>query len=108
MASKRRSRQATQRHHADSGDDMAESYAVGIDLGGTKVLAGVINTKTGELLGTSKKKTKQASEQHQILKRLSGVIEESIELSGIEPEQVKAIGVGVAGMVDRERGILLS
>lgn len=87
---------------------MGDSYAIGIDFGGTKVLAGVVNTKTGELVSTSKKKTKQASEQYQLLKRLSGVIDEAVELSGLNFDQIKGIGVGVAGMVDREKGILLS
>lgn len=87
---------------------MTESYAIGIDFGGTKVLAGVVNTKTGELVATSKKKTKQASEQHQLLKRLSGVIEEALEVAGIDFDRIQGIGVGVAGMVDREKGMLLS
>ena len=33
------------------------SIALGIDFGGTKVLAGVVNLDTGEVLGTAKKKT---------------------------------------------------
>lgn len=87
---------------------MGDSYSIGIDFGGTKVLAGVVNTKTGELVSTSKKKTKQASEQHQLLRRLSIVIDEAVEEAGLEINRVKGIGIGVAGMVDREKGILLS
>ena len=87
---------------------MGDSYAIGIDFGGTKVLAGVVNTKTGELVATSKKKTKQAGEQQQLLRRLTIVIEEAVEEAGLEFKNIKAIGIGVAGMVDREKGILLS
>lgn len=87
---------------------MGDSYAIGIDFGGTKVLAGVVNTKTGELVATSKKKTKQASEQQQLLRKLTIVIEEAVEQAGINFDKIKSIGIGVAGMVDRERGILLS
>lgn len=87
---------------------MGDSFAIGIDFGGTKVLAGVVNTKTGELLATSKKKTKQAGEQQQLIKRLSIVIDEAVEQAGLEMNKIKTIGIGVAGMVDREAGILLS
>lgn len=87
---------------------MGDSYAIGIDFGGTKVLAGVVNTKTGELVATSKKKTKQAGEQQQLLRKLTIVIEEAVEQAGIDFDKIKSIGIGVAGMVDRERGILLS
>jgi len=87
---------------------MGDSYAIGIDFGGTKVLAGVVNTRTGELVATSKKKTKQASEQQQLLRKLTIVIEEAVEQAGINFDKIKSIGIGVAGMVDRERGILLS
>jgi glucokinase len=87
---------------------MGDSYAIGIDFGGTKVLAGVVNTKTGELVATSKKKTKQAGEQQQLLRKLSIVIEEAVEVSGLDFSRIKSIGIGVAGMVDREKGILLS
>jgi glucokinase len=87
---------------------MADSYSIGIDFGGTKVLAGVVNTKTGELIATSKKKTKQASEQQQLLRRLSVVIDEAVEEANIDFSRIKSIGIGVAGMVDREKGILLS
>lgn len=87
---------------------MADNFAIGIDFGGTKVLAGVVNTKTGELIATSKKKTKQAGEQQQLMKRLSIVIDGAIEEAGIDAGRIKGIGIGVAGMVDREKGILLS
>lgn len=87
---------------------MADNFAIGIDFGGTKVLAGVVNTKTGELVATSKKKTKQAGEQQQLMKRLAIVIDGAIEEAGIDAGRIKGIGIGVAGMVDREKGILLS
>lgn len=87
---------------------MGDSYAIGIDFGGTKVLAGVVNTTTGELVATSKKKTKQASEQQQLLRKLTIVIDEAVEEAGLDFDSIESIGIGVAGMVDREKGILLS
>ena len=36
---------------------MAARYAVGVDIGGTKIYAGIINVETGEVLGTARKRT---------------------------------------------------
>jgi len=33
-----------------------KNFAIGVDLGGTKIMAGVINTQTGEVIGYAKKK----------------------------------------------------
>ena len=35
-----------------------KKYSIGIDLGGTKILAGIVNTETGEVLAHAKKRTK--------------------------------------------------
>ena len=34
-----------------------DKYAIGIDLGGTKIIAGIVDIQTGEVLYTLKKKT---------------------------------------------------
>ena len=36
-------------------------YSIGIDLGGTKIIAGVVNKETGEVVGHAKKHTKKES-----------------------------------------------
>ena len=87
---------------------MPEKLAVGIDFGGTKILAGVVNTDTGRLVGTGKKKTRQANEQDDLIKRIISVVDESLDDSGIEPKKLSAIGIGAAGMVNRQKGILLN
>ncbi len=87
---------------------MSDRYAIGIDFGGTKILAGVVNTKTGKLLATSKKKTKQANEHREIIRKLETVVDQVLELSGLDMRQIDGIGIGAAGMVDRAKGILLA
>lgn len=87
---------------------MADTYAVGIDFGGTKILAGVVDLTTGKLVGTAKKKTRQANDTFDITKRLSAVVEEALSAAGISRKQLSGIGIGAAGMVNREKGILLN
>jgi glucokinase len=86
---------------------MAEKYGLGVDFGGTKISAGVVNLETGKLLGAAKKKTRQGQDEEDIAKRLALVIEESLNDSGIDRKKIVGIGIGVAGMVDRQKGILL-
>ncbi len=85
-----------------------EKFAIGVDFGGTKVAAGVVNIETGRLVAAAKKKTRNVQEQDNVIKRLQAVIDELLNESGVDIKQVKGIGIGVAGMVDRQKGILLA
>jgi glucokinase len=87
---------------------MPEKLAVGIDFGGTKILAGVVNVETGRLVGTGKKKTRQANEQDDLIKRIITVVDEALDDSGIDAKKLIGIGIGAAGMVNRQKGILLN
>lgn len=87
---------------------MAGKYSIGVDLGGTKVLAAVVDTKTGKLIASKKKRTKQANTQDMLMERISAAVDDALELAGLEPEEIEGIGVGAAGMVDRQRGVLLA
>jgi len=87
---------------------MPEKFAVGVDFGGTKISAGVVNLDTGRLAGTSKKKTRQVAEQDDAVKRITQVVDEALAESGVDPKKLQGIGVGAAGMVNRQKGILLA
>lgn len=87
---------------------MADRLAVGIDFGGTKILAGVVNVDTGRLVGTGKKKTRHPNEQDDLIKRIISVVDESIQEAGVDPRKLTGIGIGAAGMVNRDKGILLN
>ncbi len=41
-------------------ESIMSNYSIGVDLGGTKILAGVVNTETGEVIDSSKKRTKKS------------------------------------------------
>lgn len=87
---------------------MTDTYAVGIDFGGTKILAGVVELTTGRLVGTCKKKTRAPGDTLDVAKRLSSIVEEALAAAGLNKKQLTGIGVGAAGMVNRERGVLLN
>jgi len=86
---------------------MPERFAVGVDFGGTKILAGVVNLETGRLASTGKKKTRQVQEQDDVLKRISSAVDEALAEAALDPKQLVGIGIGAAGQVNREKGVLV-
>ena len=84
-----------------------KKYAIGIDLGGTKILAGLVNTKTGEVIASVKKKT-QKKDSESITEKIIEATEKTIEEAEISLSEISSIGIGAAGQVDRAKGILVS
>ena len=83
-------------------------YAIGIDLGGTKVLSALINKKTGEVVSSVKKKTRKDKGPTKIIEKIIESVDELLEENKILKSEIESIGIGVAGQVDRDNGILLS
>ena len=84
------------------------NYSIGIDLGGTKILAGVVDTETGQVIESSKKRTKKESGSDIIVQRIIEAAQKAIQKAKIPVSQISSIGIGAAGQVDREKGILIS
>ncbi len=81
---------------------------LGIDLGGTKVLAGVIDTKTGRVLGAAKKRTRAEHNGEDIVGRLVIAAKAAIEESGVGKSGIDQVGIGVAGQIDRDKGLVVN
>lgn len=83
-------------------------YALGIDLGGTKVLASVVDVTSGEVIASVRKRTKAEKGQEIISKRTvefaSAALAEANLPNGAE---IVAVGVGAAGQIDRNAGVIL-
>lgn len=79
---------------------------VGLDLGGTKMLAKVFDEKFTEL-GRAKKRTEGHRGMETGLKRMASTIEAALKDAGISKSQVLGIGVGCPGPVDADKGIIV-
>jgi glucokinase len=75
---------------------MAASRVIGVDLGGTKLLAGVID-EDGVVVRRTVRPTDKASEER-LLEELEGAITEFMD------EEIGAIGVGIPSMIDQRDG----
>ena len=84
------------------------NYAIGIDLGGTKILTGLVNKANGEVLYSIKQKTGKAKDAETIVEKLKLSIKELLETSHFDIAQIDSIGIGAPGQVNREKGILVS
>lgn len=83
-----------------------EHPRLGIDLGGTKIVAVVIDGK-GRVRGSSKRSTKVERGYRRILERLARTAAEALEDAGIDPSSVTRVGLGVPGPVDQASGRLV-
>jgi glucokinase len=78
-------------------------YFVGVDLGGTKILAGVFDAAL-TCLGRSKLSTKSERGPEEVIERIARCVRDAVDECDLELKQVKAVGVGAPGAVDFEAG----
>jgi glucokinase len=74
-------------------------HAIGVDLGGTKILAGVV-ARDGGVVRRHEQETPQDS-QERVIAALEAAIEELLD------ESVAAIGIGAPSPIDAARGIVV-
>ncbi len=79
---------------------------VGIDLGGTNMQVGVVRGGR-EVIGRGKRKTKAEKGAEGVLDRIAETVERAAEEAGIGMGDLEAVGIGVPGALDLERGVVL-
>ena len=80
-------------------------YRLGIDLGGTKIHAVVIDPK-GRVLASARRATQSEEGYKSVLKRLAVTAHEVAEAAGINVESLPSIGLGMPGPIDDLRGVV--
>ena len=84
----------------------SSDLALGIDLGGTKILAGVVDGKN-RVLGRGKLKTPFRGTAAELTGALVEAADLALKEAGASREKISALGVAAPGPVDTEKGILL-
>lgn len=82
-------------------------YAVGVDFGGTKVLAAVVDLEKGKIAGEAKVRTSLFDSGGALMDRIYEVVDGALADAGMKAKDMEGIGVGIAGQVDAERGLLV-
>ncbi|WP_124069624.1 ROK family protein [Filibacter tadaridae] len=79
------------------------AYALGVDIGGTKI-ASVLIDQNGEIYKRSEVPS-DPSDKEKMFEQVIKSIELVLEDSHVQLNDIKGMGVGVPGKVDREKGI---
>ncbi|MEO6812242.1 MAG: ROK family protein [Isosphaeraceae bacterium] len=79
---------------------------VGVDLGGTKIVVGVVDAKH-QILGRAKRSTPAQKGGEAILEAILGAIGEALTEAALSVKDLAGVGVGSPGPLDPERGIIL-
>lgn len=82
-------------------------YAVGVDFGGTKVLAAVVDLERGKVVGEAKVRTSLFDSGEALMDRIYEVVDGALKDAGKKPRDMEGIGVGIAGQVDAGKGLLV-
>src|SRR5204863_9888762 len=80
--------------------DMSARHAIGVDLGGTKILAGVV-ARDGRVLRRHERATPHDS-QDSVVRELEAAV---VELLG---DDVGAVGFGAPSPIDQRRGVVVA
>jgi glucokinase len=80
-------------------------FWVGFDLGGTKMMAAVVDEQNG-IIARKKRKTRARLGADSGLERIVKTIRDACAEAKINENQISGIGLGVPGMLDPDRGII--
>lgn len=81
-------------------------FWIGFDLGGTKMMASVLDANYN-VLGSARKSTNGSEGAAKGRGKIVKAIHEAIEAAGVSPKGIQGIGIGCPGLVNPEKGLLV-
>lgn len=76
-------------------------YSIGIDLGGTNIVASVVNEEY-KILGTGKTPTNTPRSADEIFDDIAKVCREAMDKAGVQMEDISSVGMGTPGTVNSD------
>lgn len=80
-------------------------YYIGIDLGGTNIVAGVVN-ENYEIISKAKTPTNRPRSAEEICKDMAKMALEAVEKAGLRVSDIQSVGVGAPGSVNSDTGVI--
>ena len=80
-------------------------YVIGMDLGGTKILAAVVDAE-GRIMAEAKRATKADEGSDVVIRRMAQTARKAARQAGVEWSAVTGLGVGAPGPIDPESGFV--
>lgn len=84
---------------------MAETYATAVDIGGTKVLCALINSK-GKIIVSLKEPTAK-KDAMSLVSQIASLIKKVNNLSGVDESSIMGVGIAVPGLVESSDGVVV-
>src|SRR5438128_3185151 len=85
-----------------------KAYALGIDLGGTKILTAVVDITTGEVIASERKRTRAEKGQNFVSQRVIELSSGALEAAKLPADSnIVSVGIGAAGQIDRKAGVIV-
>jgi glucokinase len=78
---------------------------LGIDLGGTKILAAVVDHE-GRIIGSAKRKTHAERGVDEVIDRIAKTARDAVADAHLEMSQIWAVGIGAPGVADYSAGVI--
>lgn len=80
-------------------------YTIGIDLGGTNIVAGVVNEQN-EIVAKVSVKTRSERPAEEVVADMAAVAKEAVAKAGITMEDIQWVGVGAPGTANVATGVI--
>lgn len=84
---------------------MVNKSIISVDMGGTKILASIVNSEKG-IIGSVKKSTNPNSSESEYIDALADIIKDAIDEVGIKHRNIPAVCLGVPGSVNPHTGVI--
>ncbi|HSG73479.1 MAG TPA: ROK family protein, partial [Planctomycetaceae bacterium] len=85
--------------------EKTDNVWAGFDLGGTKMLAVILDEEL-KPLGRKRRKTRGFEGVDAGLERISETIQKALAEAELSPQNLKGIGIGCPGLLDLDKGII--
>lgn len=83
-----------------------EGLFIGVDIGATKTIAGLVD-ESGRVLRRHRADTPRAADQDQTVESIGEAVARLAEGAGVKVRDVRGLGIGVPGVVDPEAGLVV-
>ncbi len=83
-----------------------KDHVVGVDLGGTKILAGIFRNSL-ECIATTKLSTKPQRGVARVIERIARCVQDAVDEADLSMKNIAGIGIGAPGAVNFEAGTVI-
>lgn len=82
-------------------------YSFGIDLGGTNIAVGVVDTETGKIVSKGSVPTLAQRHADEVIKDMAALCKKLIEEMGVSMDEVAYAGIAAPGTIDNKTGTVI-